>query len=117
MTSTPAIAFLGTGRMGLPMAMNLARAGFPLRVRAVIAWQATLTSLIAVGVGGPLGIIGGRLAWHDFARSLGVVPIVEIPVPAFILGLAAPVLAGNLLAALPATVAARTRPGAGLRAE
>ena len=32
MTSTPTIAFLGTGRMGLPMAMNLARAGFPLRV-------------------------------------------------------------------------------------
>ena len=32
MTSTPTIAFLGIGRMGLPMAMNLARAGFPLRV-------------------------------------------------------------------------------------
>ena len=32
MTRTPAVAFLGTGRMGLPMAMNLARAGFPLRV-------------------------------------------------------------------------------------
>ena len=32
MTSTPTIAFLGTGRMGLPMAMNLARAGFPLRI-------------------------------------------------------------------------------------
>ena len=30
--STPTIAFLGTGRMGLPMAMNLARAGFPLQV-------------------------------------------------------------------------------------
>jgi 3-hydroxyisobutyrate dehydrogenase-like beta-hydroxyacid dehydrogenase len=27
MTSTPTFAFLGTGRMGLPMAMNLARAG------------------------------------------------------------------------------------------
>ena len=26
MTSTPTIAFLGVGRMGLPMAMNLARA-------------------------------------------------------------------------------------------
>jgi 3-hydroxyisobutyrate dehydrogenase len=30
MTSTPAVAFLGTGRMGLQMAMNLAWAGFPL---------------------------------------------------------------------------------------
>jgi 3-hydroxyisobutyrate dehydrogenase-like beta-hydroxyacid dehydrogenase len=32
MPSTSPITFLGTGRMGLPMAMNLARAGFPLRV-------------------------------------------------------------------------------------
>jgi FtsX-like permease family len=87
------------------------------QVRAVIAWQTTLTLLIAAVVGGPLGIIGGRLAWHGFARSLGVVPIVEVPVLTLVLGLAALVLAGNLLAALPATVAARTRPGAALRAE
>ena len=32
MTRTPAVAFLGTGRTDLPMAMNLARPGFPLRV-------------------------------------------------------------------------------------
>ena len=44
-------------------------------------------------------------------------PIVEVPVPALVLGLAALVLAGNLLAALPATVAARTRPGISLRTE
>jgi hypothetical protein len=56
-------------------------------------------------------------AWHAFAGSLGVVPIVEVPVAALILGLASLVLAGNLLAALPAAVAARTRPGAVLRAE
>ena len=87
------------------------------QVRGIIAWQTTLTLLIAVAVGGPLGIACGRLAWHAFAGSLGVVPIVEVPVPALAGGLAAMVLAGNLLAALPATVAARTRPGAVLRAE
>ena len=87
------------------------------QVRGVIAWQTTLTLLIAVVVGGPLGIACGRLAWHAFAGSLGVVPIVEVPVPALIGGLAALVLAGNLLAALPATVAARTRPGVSLRTE
>ena len=52
------------------------------QVRAVIAWQTTLTLLIAVAVGGALGIAGGRLAWHAFAGSLGVVPIVEVPVAA-----------------------------------
>jgi len=87
------------------------------QVRAVIAWQTTLTLLIAVAVGGALGIAGGRLAWHAFAGSLGVVPIVEVPVAALILGLVALVLAGNLLASLPAAVAARTRPGVSLRTE
>ena len=87
------------------------------QVRAVIAWQTTLTLLIAVAVGGALGIVGGRLAWHAFAGSLGIVPIVEVPVAALILGLVALVLAGNLLASLPAAVAARTRPGVSLRTE
>jgi ABC-type antimicrobial peptide transport system permease subunit len=87
------------------------------QVTAVIAWQTTLTLLIAAATGGPLGIIGGRLAWHGFAGSLGVVPAVEVPVLALTGVLAALVLAGNLLAAAPAAVAARTRPGAALRAE
>jgi len=87
------------------------------QVRGVIAWQTTLTLLIAVVIGGPLGIACGRLAWRAFAGSLGVVPIVEVPVAALAGGLAALVPAGNLLAALPATVAARTRTGAVLRAE
>jgi hypothetical protein len=104
---TPAIAAMfGTGVGGTVSYM----------FRAVNV-QGELTLLIAAVVGGPLGIIGGRLAWHGFARSLGVVPIVEVPVLALVLGLVALVLAGNLLAALPATVAARTRPGADLRAE
>jgi predicted lysophospholipase L1 biosynthesis ABC-type transport system permease subunit len=87
------------------------------QVRAVIAWQTTLTLLIAVAVGGTLGIVGGRLAWRAFAGSLGIVPIVEVPVAALVGGLAALVLAGNLLASLPAAVAARTRPGVSLRTE
>ena len=86
------------------------------QVRAVIAWQTTLTLLIAVAVGGALGIAGG-LAWRAFAGSLGIAPIVEVPVAALILGLVALVLAGNLLASLPAAVAARTRAGVSLRTE
>lgn len=87
------------------------------QVRAVVAWQTTLTLLIAVVVGGPLGVVGGRLAWHAFAASLGVVPLVEVPLLVIAGGLAALVVVGNLLAALPATMAARTRPGVSLRAE
>ena len=51
------------------------------QIRAVVAWQVTLTLLIAVVIGGPLGVVGG------------------------------------LLAMLPATLAARTRPAAELRTE
>lgn len=87
------------------------------QVRAVIAWQTTLMLLIAVVVGGALGIVGGRLAWRAFAGSLGVVPVVQVPALVLVLGLAALVLAGNLLASLPAAVAARTRAGVSLRTE
>jgi hypothetical protein len=58
-----------------------------------------------------------RLAWRAFAGSIGVVPFVQVPALVLVLGLAALVLAGNLLASLPADVAARTRPGVSLRTE
>ena len=48
MTAHPTIAFVGIGRMGLPMATNLAAAGFPLRI-----WNRTSTRtgpLVAAGV-------------------------------------------------------------------
>lgn len=84
---------------------------------ATVAWQTTLTLLIAVAAGVPLGITGGRLAWRGFAGSLGAVPYTEVPALTVILGSAALILAGNLLAAAPALLAARTRPALLLRAE
>ena len=87
------------------------------QLRSVIAWQTTLTLLIAVAIGGPLGVAGGRLAWQSFAGSLGAMPVSEIPVAGLILGLLALVLAGNLLSAVPAAVAVRTRAAIALRAE
>jgi 3-hydroxyisobutyrate dehydrogenase len=41
--TVPTLAFLGIGRMGLPMATNLLRAGFPLRV-----WNRTPTRLASL---------------------------------------------------------------------
>jgi hypothetical protein len=87
------------------------------QVRSVIAWQTTFTLAVAVAIGGPLGVIGGRWAWRSFAGSLGVVPVTEVPALALALGLVALVVAGNLLASAPAAMAARTRPGAWLRAQ
>jgi ABC-type lipoprotein release transport system permease subunit len=87
------------------------------QVRGVVAWQTTLTLLIAAVLGGPLGVIAGRWAWRAFAGSLGVAPVTEVPVLAVFGLLAALILAGNLLAALPAAVAARTQPAVTLRTE
>ncbi len=86
------------------------------QVWGVIAWQTTLTLLIAIVVGLPLGIAAGRWAWHAFAGSIGAVPVTEIPLLALILGLTALAVAGNLLTAVPAAIAARTRPAVFLRA-
>jgi FtsX-like permease family len=87
------------------------------QVRAVIAWQTTLTLVIAAVIGGPLGVVAGRWAWRAFAGSLGVAPVTEVPVLVVVGLLAALVLAGNLLAALPAALAARIQPAVTLRAE
>lgn len=87
------------------------------QIRAVIAWQTTVTLLIAVAAGLPLGIAAGRRAWHGFAESIGAVPVTEVPVPVLIAGAAALAAAGNLLTSVPAAIAARTRPAASLRSQ
>ena len=45
--TAPAIAFLGTGRMGAPMAANLARGGFAVRV-----WNRTISRAEALTTDG-----------------------------------------------------------------
>lgn len=87
------------------------------QLRAIVAWQTTLTLLIALIVGVPLGVAAGRWAWHGFAGSLGVVPVTVVPVLLVAAGCAAVILAGNLLASVPAAVAARTPAAGTLRTE
>ncbi len=101
------------------VALAAARAGLPVTavIGSRIAWQTTLTLLIAGAVGLPLGIAAGRWAWHWFAGSLGAVPVAEVPVPLLIAGVIVLAAAGNLLTSVPAAIAARTRPSASLRAE
>ena len=87
------------------------------QVRSVVAWQTSIVLIVAVLIGVPLGVAAGRWAWTTFASSIGVVPATVVPVPALVLGIAGLLAAGNLLAAGPAAVAARTPPAAALRAE
>jgi hypothetical protein len=87
------------------------------QLRAIVAWQTTLTLLIALVVGVPLGVAAGRWAWHGFAGSLGVAPVTVVPVLLLAAGCAAVLLAGNLLASVPAAMAARTPAAGTLRTE
>jgi len=92
--------------------------GFVRRqVAAAVCWQASSVALIGIVAGVPVGIAAGKAAWRLFAANFGVIPV-EVIRPLLLLALAAGVLlAANLLAAVPALLAARSRPGQLLRAE
>jgi FtsX-like permease family len=87
------------------------------QVRAIVAWQTSITLGIAVLAGIPLGAVAGRLAWRAFAGSLGVAPITVVPVLFAVAGAAALLTVGNALTAVPGAIAARTSPSIALRTE
>jgi hypothetical protein len=87
------------------------------QLRAVVGWQTSTIMVIAGVIGVPLGIAVGNLAWTTFANSIGVVPLPAVPVTALLAGIAALLVAGNLLALWPAHVAARVAPAATFRTE
>lgn len=92
--------------------------GFRRRqVALTVAWQATTLVGIALLVGIPLGLVAGRWVWHGFADDLGVTDAVVVPVIAMVAIATSAVVLANLIASLPARVAARTQPAAVLRSE
>ena len=92
--------------------------GFDRRqVLATVAWQATTFAALGIVVGIPLGVAAGRWTWNLVADELGVVPEPVTPMPLILLVVPAAVLLANLVAAVPARMAARTRPALVLRAE
>jgi hypothetical protein len=92
--------------------------GFVRRqVTAAIAWQSTTVAILALLVGIPVGITAGRLAWTVFADSMGVVPEPVFALGGTLLLIPAVLIVSNLIAALPARSAGRTRPAIVLRTE
>jgi len=89
----------------------------PRQLAGVVAWQSSVTALVGVIVGLPVGIIVGRQLWTLFARNIDAVPDATVPVWSVVLvGLGALIFA-NLVAALPGQFAARTPTAFVLRAE
>jgi hypothetical protein len=87
------------------------------QVAATIAWQATTFAVVALGLGLPLGIAGGRWAWQLTAAALGVASGPVVPLLAIAAAAVGMVLAVNLVAAFPGWAAGRLRPATVLRSE
>lgn len=87
------------------------------QVSATVAWQSTVIAAVAVLLGLPLGIASSRWGWQLFADELGVPPQPATPVLALALLVVATLLLANVVAAVPARLAARTHAAAVLRAE
>src|SRR5439155_27163320 len=85
--------------------------GFTRRqLRATVAWQASTVAGVGLVIGIPLGLLVGTFVWRRVADELGVSPEPTWPVFGIVLLVAAALLAVNLIAAVPARRAARTRP-------
>jgi len=87
------------------------------QVTAAVLWQAATLTILALGVGVPLGVAVGRWLWVFFATQLGVVVEPRIPVVAVLLVLPAAIALAALVAAIPARVASLTKPALVLRTE
>ena len=87
------------------------------QVRAIVGWQVTTLTAVALLAGLPLGVAVGRWAWALFSRGLGVPPGALVPVPFVLLMVPAALLLANAVAYFPARAAARLSPARMLRAE
>jgi putative ABC transport system permease protein len=86
------------------------------QLTAVSAWQVTTLTGLALLVGLPLGVAGGRWAWDLFATNVGLPPGAITPVP--LLWMIPVTLAvANVIALRPGQQVARLSPAAALRAE
>jgi hypothetical protein len=92
--------------------------GFSRRqLRATVAWQATSVVVVALVIGGPLGVAAGRLVWRAFAGELGAVAVPIVPAAALAVVAVGTVVVGNALAALPGRRAAAVSATTVLRSE
>jgi len=92
--------------------------GFTRRqVSGTVAWHASTVAAIAIAVGVPVGIVGGRWAWTALANDLGTVVRPVVPLALLVVGVPLLLLLANAVAFVPGRVAARLRPSVALRSE
>ncbi|HYA44734.1 MAG TPA: FtsX-like permease family protein [Acidimicrobiales bacterium] len=87
------------------------------QVLAAVLWNASIVIGIALAVGVPFGIIGGRLIWSTFSRQVGVPAVSIVPWGILAIVAAGAAIVADFVALAPAAAAARTRTAAALRSE
>jgi hypothetical protein len=87
------------------------------QVALAITWQATILVSLALAIGMPIGALAGRRVWDAFAEGLGAVPQTTLPTMAILITVPLAVLFANVIAAVPAWLAGRTKAAVALRAE
>ena len=76
----------------------------------VVAWQATSFSVLALLIGVPLGVVGGRWAWVLVASGIGSVSPPVVPLLSIAIVVPVTLLLANLLAGWPGYDAAADCP-------
>jgi len=113
--TTTLVASVRRRRRDLAVLKTLGLAGRQLA--AIVAWQSSITVVIGTIIGVPLGLVLGRVLWTSFAGAIHAVPVTSVSWE-YVAGIAVgAVLLANLVAAIPARIAARTPTAVLLRAE
>jgi hypothetical protein len=89
----------------------------PRQVRLAVAWQATTFVAVTLLIGLPIGVALGRAIWVLFADQLGAVADPVYPSIALLVTIPAAIVLANIIATVPAYIAARLKPAVVLRAE
>ncbi len=92
--------------------------GFTRRqLAAAIAWQSSTAVVIGTIVGIPVGIALGRFLWDGFVREIDVIPAPSVPALWVALVAVGGLVLANVVAAVPARIAAGAPAAALMRAE
>ena len=87
------------------------------QVRSAVLWQGALALATALGIGVPLGVVGGRWLWSRFASDIGVDPTASVPVLLLVATVAVLVAVGTASSLAPGVLAGATRPAEAMRAD
>jgi hypothetical protein len=87
------------------------------QIATAVLWQASVTALVGIFVGVPLGTVLGRWLWTTFANRIYAVPDATVPILQVIFIALGALVMANVVAVIPGRSAARTPAALILRAE